>query len=146
MDASVPIVEVTDHADAARIRRPNREGEPAGALDLVEVRAEFFINLQVTSFIPQMQIEAADGRQKRVGVANREDIASGFDDAQLVAEDVAAIGNQHLEETAGVAAGHRPRAILVVDYGDLFRFRAENANRDVVGTGMSAEDRMRIGM
>src|SRR5581483_777311 len=58
IDAGPPVVEVADHADGARVRRP--DGEARAALD--EVRAELLPQALVPTRPRQPDIEPAEGR------------------------------------------------------------------------------------
>src|SRR6266404_5484542 len=64
MSGAVPFVEVTDHADALGIRRPDGECDSALAFMSQDMRAELFINMFVSAFTEQMQVEFAErGRE-----------------------------------------------------------------------------------
>ena len=55
--ASVPAVEVSNHADARSVRRPDGEGDALRAAYFGDVRAELFVDLFVSSFAEEMQID-----------------------------------------------------------------------------------------
>ena len=56
---AVPAIEVTDDADAARVWRPDREGDTIRAALPGDVRAELFIDLFVAAFAEEMEIDVA---------------------------------------------------------------------------------------
>ena len=64
--APVPVVEVADHADAAGVRRPDRERGPAGLL--ADVGAEDLPQLLVPALGDQVQVDLAQRRQVPVRV------------------------------------------------------------------------------
>jgi hypothetical protein len=60
MAATVPEVEIAEHADPTRIGRPYGKGGPGDALVLELMRAEALIKLLVRSLGEQMDIEVAE--------------------------------------------------------------------------------------
>ena len=54
---AVPAVEVADHADAIRIRRPDRERDAQFALMCEAVSAELFIDAFVPAFAEEMKVD-----------------------------------------------------------------------------------------
>src|SRR5512143_668696 len=59
MKPPVPAVKVADHAHAARVRRPHREGESGHTTEDTGMRPEALVYAFVEALIPQMEIEAA---------------------------------------------------------------------------------------
>src|ERR1700730_8374035 len=68
--AAVPIIEITHHADALRVWRPNREINAGVIVDVAQVRAELVVNLPVLPFAEKMQIDFAHDRSIAVGIAH----------------------------------------------------------------------------
>jgi hypothetical protein len=66
--APVPAVEIADHADRARIRRPDRECHAPGLCDALHMGAESMPSLQVVAFGEKMDVEVAEDRRKRIGI------------------------------------------------------------------------------
>ena len=60
MDASVPAVEIADHADALGVGRPDREVDAVGVADAQRVRAELVVDPGVVPFAEQIEIEIGD--------------------------------------------------------------------------------------
>ena len=65
---AVPVVEIADHADPARVRRPDREGDPLDAFMHDRMRAELAIAGEVVALDQQMDVEFAEHRRKAVDV------------------------------------------------------------------------------
>src|SRR5258707_9063144 len=75
MDAAVPMIHVTDDADAASGRRPDGEIGAGNSGDGVEMCAEFFVGVVVAAFVHQMKIEVGEQVGKSVGVEDFERFA-----------------------------------------------------------------------
>src|SRR5262249_12854561 len=86
MQTSVPAVEVADHADRARVRRPGGEGDAGDAVDRSEVRTEPGVKLLVPSLAGQVDVEIAERRQERVRITEDVRVAGRIRDLQLVGE------------------------------------------------------------
>src|SRR6185437_7570417 len=74
VSARVPAVEVADHRDATRIRRPDRETHPWDAIDAEKLRTELRSQFEMPALAEQMQIERAEQRAERIrvfGLLNR---------------------------------------------------------------------------
>ena len=57
---AVPVIEVTDYAGAARIRRPHREARPAHAVAHCRVRAELAMDVVMIALAEQVEIEVGE--------------------------------------------------------------------------------------
>jgi len=68
---AVPLVEVADHRDPARIRRPDREGHAAHAVDLAQVGAELLVGPQVRALGQQPDVGLAEHRREAIRVFQR---------------------------------------------------------------------------
>src|SRR5690606_41296260 len=77
MEASVPVVEVADHGDAGGAGGPDGEGDAAHAVDLAQVRAEFFVDAVFVAFVEEVEVLFAEGGQEAVGVVELVDLAVG---------------------------------------------------------------------
>src|SRR5258707_1527771 len=75
MDAAVPMIHVTDDADAASGRRPDGEIGAGDARDGVKMCAEFFVGVVVAAFVHQMKIEVGEEVGKGVRVKDFERFA-----------------------------------------------------------------------
>src|SRR5438270_9674350 len=102
VQATVPAVEVADDADRARVRRPDRERGAGDAVDLAHVRAELLVQLFVAAFAGEVQVELAERRHERVRVPDRERVAVGVGDFELVVERQALAREECLPEAGGI--------------------------------------------
>jgi hypothetical protein len=70
----IPVVELADHRDVARIRRPHREARAAPPVGAQRLCAQATAELAVPAFGDQVQVEFAEfGRQGRgLGVQRRD--------------------------------------------------------------------------
>src|ERR1700734_2018208 len=68
VNAAIPEIEISHHADALRIRSPYRELHAAHAFDVADVSAKFFVFQVVSTFAEQVEIVIAKHRRKRVGI------------------------------------------------------------------------------
>ena len=71
VDAAVPRVKVAYHAEAARIRRPDRERHAGDPAQLARMRTEHFVGTLVFEFTEQVKVEIADRWQEAVRIVNR---------------------------------------------------------------------------
>src|ERR1041385_486637 len=70
MDAPVPLIHVTDHADAPSGRRPDREVRARYSCDRLGMRAKLFISVEVAAFAHEMEIEVGEKKRKYVRIEN----------------------------------------------------------------------------
>ena len=151
MEAAVPAIEIADHTDAARIRRPDGEADAAHTVNLMDVRAELMMGTLVPPFIPQMLIKFADSRQKTVRIAKGNDGAVRIGRLEPVAEDFFAFGQNRrgqdrLEQSRPIATAHWLQRTTVRNHRHRTRPGTEGADRYPGGIRMGAEDRMRVRM
>ena len=71
VDAAVPCIEVADHAEAARVGRPDRERHARDAAQLARMRAEHLVGPLVLELAEQVEVEVADRWQEAVRIASR---------------------------------------------------------------------------
>jgi hypothetical protein len=143
MQPAVPPVEVADHRDRLRGRRPDRERRAPHALVLHHVRAEPGVDLLVAALARQVQVELTDGRREAIGVLDPERPAGvrPVVDLELVDERQLRLRHHALEQPVGVGRlelGNR--LVLHVDRHRLGR-RPDRADDDtaVVGQVGAAE-------
>jgi hypothetical protein len=86
MEPPVPVVETADDAHAVRVRRPHGERDAFHAAEATDVRAQFFVELQVTAFGEEVFVEIAERGEEGVRIALREDVAVRVGDAQTIGE------------------------------------------------------------
>src|SRR5262249_48414058 len=85
MDAAVPAVEVADDADRAGTRRPDGKRRPRDTVQLARVGAQHALKLLVAALARQMEVELADGGQKRVRVVLDDGLPVRIAQLELVA-------------------------------------------------------------
>jgi hypothetical protein len=81
VQAAVLVVEIADDANPCG-RRPHRKCESLDAVDLPLTRTQPFPCPFVFAFRPQMKVEIAERREKRIRLAERENSAVGIMDFQ----------------------------------------------------------------
>ncbi len=106
----VPVVEIADDADAARIGRPDGEGDAGDTFMLAAMRAQHVVTLQMRTLGEEVNVEIAQHRRKGVDVVE-------FDRAAI------ALGAQAIAKGRTPADRARPETILV-DAGELARHLA----------------------
>jgi hypothetical protein len=67
--AAIPVVEIPDHADALRVRRPDAETDAGRALDRAKMRAELAVNIPVVALGVKMHVGLAEHAAERIRVA-----------------------------------------------------------------------------
>ena len=75
MDAAVPAIHYPDDADAFRGGRPDGEMSSGNPSDGVEMRAEFFVSVEVAAFADEMEIEVREEKREGVRIENFEGFA-----------------------------------------------------------------------
>jgi len=68
VDAAVPAVEVADHADSFRVRRPHREAHARDAEAVHWLRAQHAVALMEPAFAEKEEVILAEGAGERIGV------------------------------------------------------------------------------
>ncbi len=127
VQAAVPEVEVADHGDRARVRRPDGERGANDAVELPDVRAEPLVEMLVAALHDEVEVELAERRQERVRVADGEDVAVRVLDLELVLERQLRLRQQRLPEPARIGE-------LRLDAGRL------HANRSRLGPQRAHDD------
>src|SRR5205814_8389810 len=70
MDTAVPVIHITNDADATSGRRPDGEMRAGDTGDSAKMRAEFLVSVKVAAFADEMEIEIGEERRKGVGIEN----------------------------------------------------------------------------
>ena len=144
VQAAVPVVEVADHGDGLRGRRPDRERGARDALVLDHVRAEARVDLLVAALADEVQVDVAERRHEAVGVVDAVRRAVAVVDLELVVERQLRARHEALEQpirVGGLELGDR--LALHID-GDLARGRPDGADHDASLSGMGAPERVRV--
>ena len=98
----VPVVEAAHDAHAVGVRSPHGERDAALAPEVAHVRAKLLVAPPVASLVKEVLVEAAERREKGVGVARSVDVAVAVRDAQQVRERLLAAFDKNA--TAGRAS------------------------------------------
>ncbi|OPZ67731.1 MAG: hypothetical protein BWY83_02531 [bacterium ADurb.Bin478] len=106
MLAAVPLIEIADHTDVARVRRPDGEIDSVHAVDGRGMAAEFFINGVVIPLAEQIEIQLAQLRQKKIRVMHKALVTVLRDDVQLIVRQLIPFRNLHLEKVVAVHRVH----------------------------------------
>ncbi len=131
MHAPIPAVEIAHHANAQRVRRPNRKMHPAQPGDLPNMRAHLFVEHLVRAFAEQVQVEIGKQRRKSVRVGNFAAVAVVPADAQAIAFRAQrtrdARRQKRLENSLGLHARSRNR-LAIDQHRDLGSERLNRPN------------------
>ena len=84
MKPPVPTIEIADHADALRIRRPDREARAVNAVNRAQLRAQLVVNLPLVALAKQEQVGFAQRGQKGISVARAPRLAALIRDDKIV--------------------------------------------------------------
>ncbi len=128
---SIPLVERTDDADAARIGRPDGEGDAGDAVMLDGVGAERLPAFAMRSFRQEIDVELAQHGREAVDVVELAGAALALG-AQAVAKRLAPAGNGAGEEAVGMdpLQFRHGFAVRRIDHRDLARPGKEGADDD----------------
>ena len=155
VDATVPRVEVADHADAFGIRRPDREVHAGRRADGGAVRAELLERAQVRPLAEQVQIEVGEHAAVAIRIVDLEDVIARKRDAQPVVghparrrlRAPAGAVQAHLEQSRRIATGHRHQRVVGHQAdADRLRRRVHRADDDLAAVDVRAERRERIAL
>ena len=141
--ASVPGIEVADHADAFGIGRQHGKGDARDAIVLDRMRPQFVIELKVAAFAQEMQIDVGQDRQKPVRIVELND--------RFAKTHAQAIGHRVLrtprrEQSGGVYPVERRFPAVVPDCRNLQRIGHEHAQDGAALVDMRTEVVERIGV
>jgi len=131
VDASVPAVEVADHADAVSVGRPDGEVDAAHAVHLAGVRAQLAVRLGVAPLAEKVQVVFGQQRAEGIRIGKRLLQAGVSLPLEMVAQAGPAAPHTGLKEAAFMQALHgiacaRP----LVDDGQRARPGPEGADAD----------------
>jgi hypothetical protein len=148
MDAAVPRVEIADHADAARVRRPHREVHAGADAVRDRVRAELVEGLQVRAFAEQVDVERREHGTVAIRIVDLARRSIGPLQAQAVIEILAhRIGDHDLVDAVDVHAIERARLAARAHHElDTAQVGTEDAYREAGSGLVRTEDRERIRM
>ena len=124
--APVPLVEIPDHADALRVRRPDGEARPVHAVDGPQLRAKLFVDPAFVALSKKKEIRLAQRRQKRVRVPRAAGAIGFVRDDEVV--------GVHALRGAGDAFEHT-RLVHAFQFKARFVFLVNGADFDRGGIG-----------
>ena len=101
MAATVPAVEIANNADAARIRRPDREDDPRDAVNSLRMRPKQPMDLEMISFLKQIQLGFSRQQRELIGILKL-DLRFADGSSQPIVETFSAIVERTGEEARGV--------------------------------------------
>ncbi len=104
MTAAIPKVELTDHGNALRIRRPQDKPRSGHAINHGAVRAHGFIRAQVRAFRQQPGLHILQERPKTVGIVDQVLLVMPGD-SQLIAERIFTARDDGAKEPARIDTG-----------------------------------------
>src|SRR6185437_10747627 len=141
MAAAIPQIEVADDADAARIRRPDDEGDAVDAFHLYRMGAELVVELQVIAFAEQIEVEVGQYRREAIGILELDLLL-----AVARAQAVLLAANRAGEQAGRIELGQFALAAVRHECDDLARLRQEYAHDRLVVLAMRPEIMERVGM
>src|SRR5262249_11113076 len=148
---AIPIVEIANHADSLRVRRPHREINACGITDGAYMRAKFFVNLPVLAFGEEMQIDFPHDRPVLVGIACQAMRSVPSGDPETVRNIPSCVPDSRSKETGLMDFLRCDRLIgmLIQHDLDLARVRPKNAYFQILSNPVRTQDtegiRMRPG-
>ena len=101
MATTVPAVEIANNADAARIRRPDREDNSRDAVNSLRVRPKQPMDLEMISFLKQIQLGFSRQQRELIGILKL-DLHFVDGSSQPIVETFSAIVERTGEEARGV--------------------------------------------
>src|SRR5450432_280267 len=142
VNATIPNVEIANHADAPRVWRPDRKINTALAADLAQMRAKLVVKPLMRSLSEKMQIHLAHDRAVAVRIAQQLLRTIKRDHLDQIGEAARLVRNNGLVKSFDMQSFRRKNFCLVIcrDDLDLLRFRPENANHQIVPRAVRAED------
>lgn len=84
MDAAVPMIEISDDADALRVGGPDGEVDAGDSGDFAEVRAELFVILEVSAFAEEVEVVVGEERREGEGIVGFGSLVLRVGDAQAI--------------------------------------------------------------
>src|ERR1700730_6785680 len=136
-------MEIANHADPLGRRREDGKGDACHAIEHHRMGAQLFVKMHMRSFAEQVEIEIGQDRREAGGILDLE-LAFAVTRAQAIV--ARSIGQTTLEQTGIVDALKIAFVAMLVDDGNAFGIRKEDANDRRVIFYMRAEIAERIGM
>jgi hypothetical protein len=102
--APIPLVEIAHHRNAARVRRPHREGDTAHAIHLSQMGAELLEGAQMRAFGEQPDIGFAQDGRKSIGIFEQRAVRAPVD-VKAIAEPGFRCRNEPGEQIAAALPG-----------------------------------------
>jgi hypothetical protein len=142
MACAVPGVEIADDRDAFGVRRPDCKPDASGVIDLHDLRAERVSELEVPSFVEQMQVDIAEQQPERIGVLHLLNRLRP-DNPQQIRD---ALGHDIFEKAGLVSLFERSERCAVGSSHNLYFFcsRQKSANDSSTRDIVRSEHRERI--
>ncbi len=130
-----------------RIRRPDREVNSFLAADCAQLRAEFFVKLEMISLGEQVQIHLAHNRSIAIRIAPQVLGAVPAQHAQAIIAVAFFAGQDRAEKSILMnALGYDFWFAIWQSDAYFARIRPKNANDQIVADAMRTENAERIGM
>ena len=148
LDAAVPVVEITDYADALRVGGPDAEDRALHAIDFGEMRSEFLVKIPVVSLGMQVDVRIAKDAAEGIRVTRFPLLAIVRLEAQDVRKLRGILGEDCFEKSFRMDF-HRlelARTIASVDHRDRGRIGPEDTHREEIAGGPHAQSVERIGV
>src|SRR5437868_11587351 len=148
MDPAIPTVEIANHADTLRVRRPYREVNATGIADRAHMRAELIVNLPMLSFGEKMQIDLAHDRAVLIGIACQVMRSVPGGDSEMVRKIPCCVPDSRAKETVllDFLRCNRFFRMLVRHYLNLARIGPKGANLQIVPNSMRTQHSEGVGM
>ena len=134
MHAAVPIVEIANHADALRVRRPDAETDAGRALDRAKMRAKLAVYVPVVALGVKMHVGLTEHAPERIRVALLPLLTRVALQAQQIRKLRGTLRQHRLEKSVGMnfRSGKDLRAVSRIDHAHRSAIRAEGAHRDAI--------------
>src|ERR1700730_9520120 len=118
-------MEIANHADPLGRRREDGKGDACHAIEHHRMGAQLFVKMHMRSFAEQVEIEIGQDRREAVGILDL-DLPFAVTRAQAIV--ARSIGQTTLEQTGIVDAWKIAFVAMLVDDGNAFGIRKEDAN------------------
>ena len=129
MHTAVPSVEVADHADTVRVRRPHGEMDAGGRTQVYSVRAELLEDAVVGSLAEKMKIEVGQHTAVPIRIVHFEHMAARKRETQAVIGNVCGRQSRFEQRAVAPEPAHRRKTVA-----------GDQSNRDGFGSGMTRAD------
>ena len=95
----VPAIEITDHADALRIRRPHGKARSRDALHRAQLRAKLVVEFTIVAFAEEREIVITQRGQEGIRIADRARVTFIVCDEEFVFENFCHSVGRAFEQT-----------------------------------------------